>query len=248
MSRTLYEHGWVIPAEQGRWARRLTGAALILSIGGGIAALAGIVSTRSGFWDYPTGLLIVRSAVPISALGGALSVIALAFAQQAKVGGLRTRAVLALALTIVALLILGRPVYAYYASPAALEAVTDLDEAPEFRALRGGGDAPDDHSDAVLVEPLRVSWTVGETMAKAQAVAEKAGWNIVHFDPARGRMEATAPRPLFGIADDIVLRARQDEDGKGTRVDMRSLSRGEEHDLGIHAARMREFLKDLRQS
>ena len=248
MSRTFDEYGWVVPAQQGRWARRLTAVALILSIGGALAAVAGIAGTRLSLWDYETGLLIMRSGAPVSVVGGALSVIALAFAQQAKIRGLRTRGVLALAVASVVLLVLGRPLYAYYALPSATETVTDPEEVPKFRALRGREDVPAENSNVVPVEPLRVSWTVQETMAKAQAVAEKAGWNIVYFDPARGRLEAIAPRRLFGVHDEVVLRARKDEDGKGTRVDLRVVSRNDAHDLGAKAALAREFLKDLRQS
>lgn len=206
-------------------------------------------------WDYAAGFLVVRFAVPTSILGGALAVSALALSQQAGVPGLRTQGVLALAVAASVTLVLGRQVYAYYGSPAVNDATTDINSVPAFRALperasEGGGEAWKKlHAEAYPeLQSLVVPWTVPETMAKAQAVAEKAGWNIIYFDPARGRMEATAARPLFGIHDAIVLRARKAGDGGVTRVDMRSTSRSEEHDLHVNAARLRKYLKDLRQS
>ncbi|HEX9906401.1 MAG TPA: DUF1499 domain-containing protein [Propylenella sp.] len=56
-------------------------------------------------------------------------------------------------------------------------------------------------------------------------------------------LEATASTPIFGFADDVVVRVR--ETPEGTRVDMRSASRIGEHDLGQNARRIKSFLAAL---
>jgi uncharacterized protein (DUF1499 family) len=99
------------------------------------------------------------------------------------------------------------------------------------------------------LEPISVPWSVGETIGRAQTVAEKNAWEIVHFDPARGTLEATATTTFFRFKDDVVVRARPDPDRKGrTLVDMRSISRIGGSDVGANARRIREYLQDLRQS
>jgi len=47
----------------------------------------------------------------------------------------------------------------------------------------------------------------------------------------------------FGFTDDIVVRFTSW--GAGTRVDIRSMSRGREHDMGTNARRIRRFLAAL---
>jgi len=43
----------------------------------------------------------------------------------------------------------------------------------------------------------------------------------------------------------VVLRVRPTEDGKGSVIDMRSVSRVGVSDLGVNAKRIRKFLADL---
>jgi hypothetical protein len=56
-------------------------------------------------------------------------------------------------------------------------------------------------------------------------------------------LEATAPTPVFGFVDDVVVRLRAT--ANGTEVDMRSASRQGEHDLGQNDRRIRSFLAAL---
>jgi uncharacterized protein (DUF1499 family) len=155
--------------------------------------------------------------------------------------------------------------------PAIHDITTDLDDVPQFRALQVRADNLDDipdggrselaamqpearwkalHREAYGdLEPISVPWSIPETIARAQTVAEKKGWQIVHVDPANGTLEATATTLFFRFKDDVVIRARPDPERKGrTVVDMRSISRVGASDVGTNARRIREYLKDLRQS
>ena len=257
-------------AKNGVWARRLTWLALVLSIGGTAAALIAALGSGQGAWDFRAGFMILRYAFFAAIAGGLLAIAALVMSQRARVPGLRTRNVLALAVALLFVGYLGAQIRTARTVPAIHDVATDLDDLPQFRALQVREDnlekVPDmDRADLKALEPeerwkaihreaygdlkpIRVPWSVEETVGKAQALADKLGWQIAHVDPPRGTLEATETTRFFRFKDDVVVRARKAPDGKGTLVDMRSISRVGGSDVGVNARRVREFLKDLRQS
>jgi hypothetical protein len=81
----------------------------------------------------------------------------------------------------------------------------------------------------------------------ALAAAEALGWEIVGSDLAQGRIEATDTTFWFGFKDDVVIRIRPDPAGAGSAVDVRSVSRVGRGDAGANAARIRTFLRELRE-
>jgi uncharacterized protein (DUF1499 family) len=83
-----------------------------------------------------------------------------------------------------------------------------------------------------------------EAIQRAIDAARACGWEIVSSDAASGRIEATATTRWFGFKDDVVVRVRP-EAGGGSRVDVRSVSRVGESDVGANAKRIREFLSRL---
>jgi len=86
---------------------------------------------------------------------------------------------------------------------------------------------------------------VNEVMVKAERLAKARGWDIAVYVPAQGRLEATETSALFRFKDDIVLRVRPTENGTGSIIDMRSVSRVGQSDLGVNAKRVKAFLADL---
>jgi uncharacterized protein (DUF1499 family) len=78
---------------------------------------------------------------------------------------------------------------------------------------------------------------------RAMAAVRAMNWEVVAADPSGGRIEATDRTPLFGFRDDVVVRVRPD--GKGSRIDVRSLSRVGVGDLGTNAKRVRAYLRRL---
>ena len=257
-------------SKRGLWARRLTWAALGLSIGGLVAALAAAAGSGQGLWHFGVGFTILRYAFYGAIAGALLAIIAFVLSRRSRVSGLGTRNLLALAIALLFVAYLGQHIHTARSVPAIHDVATDLDELPEFGALKvrednleniPGEDRPDLagksaeerwkalHREAYPdIQPIRVPWTVQETIGKAQALADKRGWETAYVDPARGRLEATATTRFFRFRDDVVLRARKDPKGEGTIVDMRSISRVGGSDVGVNAKRIREFLKDLRQS
>ena len=67
------------------------------------------------------------------------------------------------------------------------------------------------------------------------------GHEVVRVDPDAGIVEGTATTFWFGFKDDMVVRIRPGEDG-GSVIDMRSVSRVGQSDVGANAARISSFL------
>lgn len=95
------------------------------------------------------------------------------------------------------------------------------------------------------IRSVRINKPVVTVMDKAQRLAKARGWEIAVADAVSGHMEATVTSRFFGFKDDIVLRVRAAESGNGSIVDMRSVSRVGQSDLGVNAKRVRKFLSDL---
>jgi uncharacterized protein (DUF1499 family) len=76
-------------------------------------------------------------------------------------------------------------------------------------------------------------------------LAEDRGWDIVAVDPAAGRLEARSRYSPLGYEQDIVLRVRPAERPGNSVIDMRSVSRQANNDLGVNADIVRDFLSDL---
>ena len=80
--------------------------------------------------------------------------------------------------------------------------------------------------------------------AVLELVADR-GWEIVTQDPEKGTIEAIATTFWFGFKDDVVIRVRGDSDAGTASVDLHSVSRIGQTDLGKNADRIRSFLSDL---
>ena len=80
---------------------------------------------------------------------------------------------------------------------------------------------------------------------RALNAARDLGWQIVAATPDQRRIEATDTTLWFGFKDDIVVRITP-TDG-GSRIDVRSVSRLGQGDLGKNAARIRAYLQRLKQ-
>lgn len=250
------------------WARLAT-LALIFSVGGVIAALVAGIGSGQGWWPFRPAFTVLRYAF-FAAIGGSiLGLIGLILARRGgrPIGRLLTALLVGGAFVA----FLGTQIVTARSVPAIHDISTDLDELPQFRALEVRADnlenVPDEGNPALAalvpeerwkalhrrayadLKPISVPWSVAETIQRAQVVAEDNGWDIVHVDPAAGRLEATDTSLFFRFKDDVVIRARRDPDDRArTLVDMRSISRVGGSDIGVNAKRIREFLKDLRQS
>jgi uncharacterized protein (DUF1499 family) len=132
---------------------------------------------------------------------------------------------------------------------------TDVNDPPAFDrivALRGEGSNPLEYDSERLaplqqeaypwVQPLDSDLAPIDAVRRARGVLEDMGLEIVGVEEDRGLLEATDTTFWFGFKDDMVVRIRAQEDGSGSRVDVRSVSRVGTSDLGVNARRIGEFL------
>ena len=135
---------------------------------------------------------------------------------------------------------------------------TDLEQPPAFDkiiALRGpdanthvyGGAAIAQQQRAAYpdIKTLRVNADAVEVFDAALKVTADLGWELVDAVPAAGRIEATDTTLWFGFKDDVVIRITST--GTATLIDVRSVSRVGQSDLGANADRIRSFLASLIQ-
>jgi fatty-acyl-CoA synthase len=80
--------------------------------------------------------------------------------------------------------------------------------------------------------PMILNRTPAEAYAAVKAAMLAEGMALVTDNPATGRLEATATSLVYGFRSDVV--ARVQAQGVGARVDLRSISRAGEGDMGAN--------------
>lgn len=143
-------------------------------------------------------------------------------------------------------------------TPPIHDITTDIANPPRFVAiipLRKGSPNPADYQGESIsrqqraaypdVGPVTLVEPADTAFKRALDAARDLGWQIVAAVPNEGRIEATDTTTWFGFKDDIVVRVTS-TDGR-SRIDVRSVSRLGEGDLGKNAARIRAYLRRLQQ-
>ena len=95
------------------------------------------------------------------------------------------------------------------------------------------------------IRPLVLSGSVEQIFGQALATAGQMGWTIHTEDSANGIIEATDTTFWYGFKDDIIIRIHASESG-GTVLDIRSISRIGQSDLGANAKRIRNFVAAMK--
>jgi hypothetical protein len=237
------------PSRVASTARVLGFSAAALFILGLSGSYFDLLPGRVGFRIYAIGLLFGLLGLLVGMLG-----LWHTRASRARPG--RTRALcgvgMGLALTSVVIVNLG----ALTNVPPINDITTDPDDPPTFshasqlEANRGRDLRYPGESFASLqrtaypdLEPTRLDAPQGAAFREAEAAATSLGWEIRYRDAALGVIEATDTTEVFKFVDDIAIRIRST--GGQSVVDIRSKSRDGHSDLGINAARIRKFRKQL---
>ena len=139
------------------------------------------------------------------------------------------------------------------AVPPIHDITTSPEDPPLFAAvvdLRGTEDNPLEYDAENLIEPTRTAYPFvqpivselapAEAYAKALALVKDFGWEIAAESEADGLIEATDTTLMYGFKDDVAVRVRAE--GAGSRIDLRSVSRVGQSDLGANAARIKAFI------
>lgn len=222
---------------------------------GGVELLAGL-GTKAGLWDYRMGISLLRSA----AYGGiAAGLVSLAGCFAARPGSGRRGIILAVSGLLIASVVSGVPWSLQYQArqvPAIHDITTDPDNPPRFDSLLAlrektangaeyGGPEIASRQRAAYpdIVPLELPLPPTKVFKGALFAARDLGWQVIAADERGGRIEATATTFWFGFKDDVVVRIAQTP--RGSRVDVRSVSRVGKGDLGANAKRIREFLNAI---
>ncbi len=86
---------------------------------------------------------------------------------------------------------------------------------------------------------------IDEAYSLALQVATELGWEVYHQDRNAGVIEAVETTRVMAFKDDVVIRLRSNT--QGTLVDLRSVSRVGEGDIGANAKRIRAFRDAFQQ-
>ena len=91
--------------------------------------------------------------------------------------------------------------------------------------------------------PALLNATPEQAFAAARAAVTAAGLALVPEDARAGRIEATATSLLYGLKSDVIVRVKPQ--GAGARIDVRSVSRTGQNDLGDNCRRVGKLLSSL---
>lgn len=232
-----------------RWTVFLTLASLLIAAIGLTLARYDLIPKLAGFGALVGGALVALIAL----LLGLAALITTRRRPEARGGKL----IPALLVSLVYVgFIVSRP-FAAGSAPTIHDITTDLANPPQFETIHlradnlVGVDSLENwrkiHGAAYPdLQTVTIAKPVAEATSLALRLANEAGWEIVSSDPARGHIEATASVSYIRFHDDVVIRIAPSDDGKSSRVDMRSVSRVGVGDLGVNARRIRTFLAALR--
>ena len=228
-------------------------AAVCLSLSSMISGFG----TRWGWWDFRTGLSVLKWTVYSEVAVMLLSLFGIAIASYKGTRGASSRYLTAFIIGVMAVSVPVRYGMTARSVPPIHDITTDTENPPQFNAilpLRKDALNPAEYGGPALAEqqhqaypdivPLTLGVQPHQVFEQARSAAHKMGWEIVNADPLQGIIEATDTTFWFGFKDDIVIRVSPH--GGASRVDIRSLSRLGKSDVGANARRIRAFLKNLK--
>jgi uncharacterized protein (DUF1499 family) len=228
-----------------------------VAVAAALAAMLAGLGTRWGWWDFRAGFQILRWAVYGGIGGAAIS----ALGSMTALGAPRRSGIVLGLLGLVIGLVTAYVPWQWRRTaervPPIHDITTDLEDPPPFEAilaLRADAPNPAEYGgDSIAAQqregyaglgPLVLDAPPADVFRLAEEAARDMGWEVVDSDPGEGRIEATDTTFWFGFKDDVVVRISEHPEG-GTQVDVRSVSRVGQSDVGTNAARIEEYLDRL---
>ncbi len=219
--------------------------------------LAGLGS-RWGWWDFRTGFAVMRWGGFGGLAAAAFSLVGAILARPGKSlqGFMLALAGLVISLVVVGVLLQWRWTARHV--PPIHDTTTDTENPPAFVAilpLRAGAANPAEYGGPEIAAqqrkgypnlgPLMLDVPPDQAFRRALEAARDMGWEIVASNPAEGRIEATDTTFWFGFKDDVVVRIMPAE--RGSRMDVRSVSRVGRSDVGTNAKRIQKYLDKVKR-
>ncbi len=247
-------------SEQRKWWARA------LLVGGVVALVAlplGALGTRFGVWSFQGGFLLLAVGVVLATIVFFLGVVGGVYAHVKKRGADRNDCLIGAVIGVVILGIMGSNAMTAFSVPPIHNITTDTRNPPEFdqlatlrETLRAENPeavnplaydaeklASQQQTAYPEVKPLITSTAPDEMLERAARAVEDLGMELVQANRQRGIVEATDTTFWFGFKDDVVIRVRAE--GAGSVVDVRSVSRVGQSDLGKNADRILAILGAL---
>ena len=235
---------------------RTANAGLGLTILAVALMLAGYAGIASGSLGVEIGFRLFLGGVALSFIALAVSLIGW---RQTRAAPGRSRAWAGIIVGAGIMALMAPQIMAAFSVPPIHDITTDTDNPPLFvDILPLRADAPNtaEYGGASLaaiqkagypgVVPLMLAVPPAEAFTRAQKIVETRGWALVAANADEGRIEATSETRNMHFKDDVVIRITA-QDG-GSKIDMRSVSRFGQSDLGVNAKRIMDFLKDMNAS
>lgn len=236
------------------WSRTILYGALVA------AALLpiGALGSRLGLWPFTIGFLAMAVGLVLAIVGIATGVAGLLIARKRALSGDQPPIVAGLVISLLIVGFLGNQFLTATSGPttAIHNISTDTDDPPQFIdvvALRGEDSNPLELDAAKIapvqkefypwVEPLTIRSSTSDAFQKSLRVLEDMGLEIVATHPDIGLIEATDTTFWFGFKDDVAIRVQ--EYPQGVIIDVRSVSRVGQSDLGVNARRIGEILNNI---
>lgn len=235
---------------QPRWWSRSFQIGAIIAV---VLLFVGPLGTKFGIWPFGLGLMLMMGAAVLAAIGLIGGLWGYLIARNKGLAADKPLCGIAAVISAVILAVLGVQASAATSVPAIHNISTDINDPPVFSAvtaLRGEGTNPLDYDAAVLgplqreaypnVKTLNTPLDRAAALNRAVEVLTDMGLEIVAAELDGRMVEATFTSFWFGFKDDVAVRIRPANGG--SQIDVRSVSRVGQSDLGANAARIKEFL------
>jgi hypothetical protein len=215
------------------------------------------IGSKLQWWGVGLGLSVVRFVAIVEIVVFILAGIALVFyAVKGKIQG-QKQALVALVLCAVPLAILLHRAYLANQLPKIHDITTDTVNPPQFMTLiphRSPNSNSLHYEGAAVAAEQEKAYPGVQALVLANASPKdvlshvlrligRHRWELVKVDADAGQVEAVATSFWFGFQDDVVIRITPE--GKGSRIDMRSVSRWGRSDVGSNAERIQAFMQEL---
>jgi len=232
----------------------------------GVVLLIILVTGPLGYKFLDVSLQTSLVSLLVSLSGGALvfliGLVYLVIAMRSDLVRNRNLVIVSMILGLLPVGIMGPQMAAAVDVPPIHDITTDTANPPEFVAIvplrknapngyeYGATEAwPAEKLGATTMEaypglkPIESDLSVADAVDRAEATLLAMGLEVVAVDRDAGVVEATATTFWFGFKDDMVVRVV--DDGEGSRIDLRSMSRVGQSDVGANADRITDFFNQF---
>jgi uncharacterized protein (DUF1499 family) len=221
-----------------------------------IAEIMSGLGTRWGFWNFRTGLGMLRWAAYGDAAAVLITIVSCIIAGYTGKRGIFIFSIICIIAGVAAVSVPLKMYRTAQSIPAIHDITTDTENPPKFNVILGlrkdaqnpaeyGGPAISSQQLSAYpdIKTVTLAVTPDKAFELCLSTAREMGWDIVNADPDKRIIEGTDTTFWFGFKDDIIIRITPSE--KGSRIDLRSVSRVGKSDVGTNAKRIRNFINRL---